>query len=104
MPGTATVVPRYRSLIPPRGFALFDKGGHALRRVAGLEGEGVEVGFALEAVVESCVERAGDGVAGEGEGGQGVAGHLAGIGLASLDEVALGEAVDDSDAQCLLAT
>ena len=84
--------------IPEHRFALFDKGGHALDRVFRLESEGREIGLDLEPLGQGQVERAADRIAGQTQDRQAVAGHLARKGDAGLDEIAVDEPVDETDA------
>src|SRR5438874_13157255 len=90
------------SAILENRFALFDKRGHALDRVFRLESEGREIGLDLEPLGQGQVERAADRVARQTQDRQAVAGHLTRKGDAGLDEIAVDEPVDETDARRLL--
>src|SRR5947207_5821834 len=83
-------------------FALFDKGGHALDRVFRLESEGREIRLDLQPLRQGQIEGAADRVARETQDRQAVAGHLARKGDAGLDEIAVDEPVDETDARGLI--
>src|SRR5438477_1538984 len=86
------------SAILENRFALFDKRGHALDRILCLESEGREIRLDLQAFRQGQVERAADRIAGQTQDRQAVAGHLARKGDAGLDELAVDEPVDETDA------
>src|SRR5436190_2351157 len=86
------------SAILENRFALFDKGGHALDRVFRLESEGREIGLDLEPLGQGQVERAADRIARQAQDRQAETGHLSRKGDAGLDEIAVDEPVDETDA------
>src|SRR5947207_4636875 len=86
------------SAILENRFALFDKGGHALDRVFRLESEGREIGLDLEPLGQGQVERAADRIARQAQDRQAETGHLPRKGDAGLDEIAVDEPVDETDA------
>src|SRR5690242_19096346 len=83
-------------------FALFDEGGHALDRILRLEGEGREIGLDLEPLRQGQIEGTADRIARQAQDRQAVAGHLARKGDAGLDELAVDQPVDETDARRLL--
>lgn len=85
------------SPIAEGGLALFEEGQHAFDRIGSLEGEGAEVGFDFEAVLQREGQTAMDGVAGEAQGTQAVAGHFAGEVRPGIEEIAFDDTVEEAD-------